>query len=213
MSVVQAEGKETLEAEYLTPNAYLERERQAETKSEYYDGTMVAMAGASRSHIALTTTLSGLLFLALRGTNCHNYANEMKVRTHPTEHYFYPDIVVVCGEDVFRDDREELLTNPTLVVEILSPSTEAFDRGEKFRRYQQIPSLREYVLVAQDRASVERFVRQDDGNLWTYSLTEGMDANVTFESISATVSLGELYSNVLTPSPASASIDASPLAG
>jgi Uma2 family endonuclease len=180
---------------FLTPEEYLERERKTEFRSEYRgNGVVVAMAGASRAHNLLTGNLFALLWYQLRGKSCSTYNNNMKVRLPGTLSYAYPDIVAVCGEQEFQDEREDILTNPTLIVETLSDSTAVYDRGEKWERYQQIPSLREYVLVSQSRAVVERFTRQ--GDLWVYSLTAGVDSAVTLESVGVSLKLAEIYEGV-----------------
>lgn len=192
------------ESEYLSPEEYLERERKAEFRSEYRsDGVVVAMAGASRAHNLLTGNLFALLWYPLRGRPCGAYTNDMKVRLPGTFSYAYPDIVAVCGEQEFQDEREDILTNPTLIVETLSDSTAAYDRGEKWERYQQIVSLQEYVLVSQNRMVVERFARQ--GDFWVYSLTAGVDSVVTLESVGTILRLAEIYEGVpitALPSPA-----------
>src|SRR5690349_21083307 len=136
------------ENELLSPEEYLERERKAEFRSEYRGhGIVVAMAGASRWHNQITFSISGQLYNQLRGGHCRAYTNDMKVRLPGTLRYVYPDVVAACGDQEFQDEREDILTNPTLIIETLSDSTEAYDRGEKWERYQQIPTLREYVLV------------------------------------------------------------------
>lgn len=188
------------ESEYLSPEEYLERERKAEFRSEYRgDGIVVAMAGASRAHNQITFNISGQLYNQFRGKACGTYTNDMKVRLPGTLNYAYPDITAVCGDQEFQDEREDILTNPTIIIETLSDSTASYDRGEKWERYQQIPSLREYVLVAQNRAVVERFTRQ--GDLWVYSLTAGMDSVVSLESVGVSLKLAEIYEGVSLPVP------------
>jgi Uma2 family endonuclease len=123
----------------------------------------------------------------------------MRVRIPGANRYTYPDLVVVCGGPDFEDAREDTLTNPTVIIEVLSESTEGYDRGDKFKLYQQIPSLREYILVAQDQASIERFVRQGEG-LWLYSLAAGTKTLVTLESIRSVLSLADVYEGIL-PAP------------
>jgi Uncharacterized protein conserved in cyanobacteria len=189
------------EPEILTEGEYLRRERAArDVRSEYRDGHMVAMSGASVAHNIVSGNLFALLWTRLRGGSCRPFMNDLKVRIHQTTRYTYPDVVVVCGDPIFRDDQRDTLVNPTLIIEVLSESTEAYDRGEKFEHYQRIESLREYVLVAQDRPVVERYVRQ--GEFWLYSLTAGLEASVTFESVgtgSAPLALADIYEGVLPP--------------
>jgi Uma2 family endonuclease len=151
-----------------TPEQYLDIERAADYKSEYFDGEIFAMAGASEEHNTITFNLSGALVPQLRGTGCRGYAGDMRVKVDASGLYTYPDVVVVCGERHFTDDHLDTLTNPTLIVEVLSPSTEGYDRGQKFANYRRIPSLETYVLVAQDRAHIEKFERRPDGQ-WLLS--------------------------------------------
>jgi Uma2 family endonuclease len=139
---------------FLTPEQYLEIERPAERKSEYYNGEMFAMAGAKRAHNLLVTNLLAGLHRQLRSRPCEVYPSDMRVRVSATGLYTYPDIVAVCGEQQFLDDTEDTLLNPGLLVEVLSPSTEAYDRGRKFEQYKTLDSLREYMLVASERIHV-----------------------------------------------------------
>jgi Uma2 family endonuclease len=175
--------------------AYLARERAAGERSEYRDGRVVAMAGAGRDHNRVVTNLVATLDNALRHGPCNVYANDLRVSVAGGARYLYPDVIVTCGEEVFEDDRRDNLVNPLLLVEVLSPGTEAYDRGEKFLAYQQIPSLREYVLVTIRPRRVEVFRRQDDGG-WRYASypfaappvhLESIDVGLTFASIFARV--------------------------
>jgi Uma2 family endonuclease len=147
---------------YYTPEQYLEIERRAEGKSEYVNGQIFAMAGASPRHSALSITLSSLLFLQLRGRPCRVFDSDLQLKVPDTGLYTYPDVTVAIGERRFDELDPNTLTNPTAILEVLSPSTEAYDRGEKFAHYQRLESLREYVLVAQDKMRVEQFTRQGD---------------------------------------------------
>jgi Uma2 family endonuclease len=179
---------------YVTPEEYLERERRAEFRSEYRGGEIVAMSGASEAHNQINANLGGLLYNALRGTGCRHCQNNMRVAIRRGTRFVYPDTLVVCGERRFTDDVPDTLTNPTLIIEVLSESTEAYDRGEKFLWYQQIESLREYVLVAQMSYTVERFVRE--GDHWRYVAVSGPDAVVTLESVGVTLQLSDIYEGV-----------------
>ena len=140
-----------------TPEEYLVSERKATLKSEYINGEILAMSGASNAHNLITLDIGTELNIQLRERECLVYTNDMRVRTSPMGSYFYPDVVVVCGEPQFEDNVFDTLLNPTLVIEVLSPSTEVYDKGEKFRHYQELTSLREYVLVSQDRVRVEQY--------------------------------------------------------
>ena len=179
----------------LTPEEYLAVEREAETRSEYVDGVVCAMTGASLNHILIVTNLTIELGLQLRGRPCFVLSNEMRVRLPDSQRFFYPDVTAVCGELQFHDDRKDIILNPALVIEVLSPSTEAFDRGEKFHSYQRINSLREYILVAQDRPYIEQFVRQDEGK-WVYAVFGGREASLALPSVECTLNLGAVYDKV-----------------
>ena len=136
---------------YFTPEEYIALERKAHFKSEYFDGHIIAMSGASRQHNLIVTNISGELHVQFKGRGCEVYTNDMRVRPSPRDTYVYPDVVVVCGEPEFEDDVFDTLLNPILIVEVLSPSTERRDRGEKFTRYKHLAALQEYVLVSQDK--------------------------------------------------------------
>lgn len=140
---------------HITPEAYLASERRAKYKSEYIYGEIFAMSGASNAHNLITLDIATELNIQSRSRGCFVYTSDMRVRTSPTGAYFYPDVVVVCDKPRFEDNVFDTLLNPILIVEVLSPSTETYDRGEKFAHYQELVSLREYILVAQDRVNVE----------------------------------------------------------
>lgn len=179
----------------FTPDEYLALERAADYKSEYYSGEIYSMAGASRAHNLIVANVTSAFVVALRGRPCEAYANDMKVRGESTGAFTYPDVVVVCGEPRFLDDHGDVLTNPTVIVEVLSESTEAHDRGEKFAHYRRIESLQEYVLVSQSRRRVERFARQDV-NHWLLSETSEPDAVVALPSIGCDLRLADIYDKV-----------------
>jgi Uma2 family endonuclease len=184
-----------------TPEQYLDIERAADYKSEYFDGEIFAMAGASEEHNTITFNLSGALVPQLRGTGCRGYAGDMRVKVDASGLYTYPDVVVVCGERHFTDDHLDTLTNPTLIIEVLSPSTEGYDRGQKFANYRRIPSLETYVLVAQERAHIEKFERRPDGQ-WLLSEASDLTGTLPLPSIGCTLVLAEVYDNVSFPPPA-----------
>ena len=140
-----------------TPEEYLALERKATFKNEYLNGEILAMSGASLAHTLITADIVTELNIQLRGRECKVISNDMRVKTGPNGAYFYPDIVVFCGVPQFEDNVFDTLLNPILVIEVLSPSTEAYDRGEKFAHYQKLASLREYILVSQDRIRVEHY--------------------------------------------------------
>lgn len=140
----------------FTAEEYLALERKATLKSEYLNGEMRAMPRVNFAHNLITLDIGTELNIQLRGRECLVYTNDMRIRTSPMGSYFYPDVVVVCGEPQFEDNVFDSLLNPILVIEVLSPSTEAYDKGEKFRHYQELDSLQEYILVSQDRVRVEQ---------------------------------------------------------
>ena len=142
-----------------TPEEYLALERQAQYKSEYYAGEIFAMAGASRWHNLIVANVIGELSLQLKGRPCTTYPSDMRVKISPTGLYAYPDVTVVCGDAQVEDTQQDTLLNPTLIVEVLSESTEAYDRGSKFAHYRKLASLLEYVLIAQTKSHVEHYVR------------------------------------------------------
>ncbi len=141
----------------FTPEEYLALERKATLKSEYISGEILAMSGASLAHTRITADIVTELNIQLRGQECEVISNDMRVKTGAKGAYFYPDIVVFCGDPQFEDNVFDTLLNPILVIEVLSPSTEAYDKGEKFRHYQELASLQEYILVSQDRVRVEQY--------------------------------------------------------
>jgi len=176
-----------------TPSEYLALERAASVRSELIDGRVVAMAGASRAHSLIAINLGREVSGALRGQPCETYDSDMRVKVADTG-YVYPDLTIACGEARFEDDHLDTLVDPTVIFEILSPSTEAFDRGEKFARYRRIGSLREYVLVSQDRARVERYARA--GDLWVLAVVEGLDGVLALESAPCRIPLRAVYERV-----------------
>jgi Uma2 family endonuclease len=185
---------------YLTPEEYLAVERQNEYKSECLDGEMVAMVGASRRHNIIGVNITASLHRQLRGRPCEIYANDMRVRIASRREYAYtyPDVAVVCGEPQFEDDYLDTLLNPTVLIEVLSESTERYDRGKKFSFYRTIESLAEYLLVAQDEYRVERYVRQPDG-LWLLSDHRLPEDVVNLASIQCALTLREVYDKISLP--------------
>jgi Uma2 family endonuclease len=180
---------------FLTPEKYLEIERAADRKSEFYEGEMFAMAGAKRAHNLLVTNAVRELSLQFRGRPCEVYPSDMRVRVRPAGPYNYPDVIAVCGEPRFLDDREDTLLNPGLLVEVLSPSTEAYDRGRKFEQYKAIESLREYLLVASDRVHADLYTRQPDGR-WILTSADSLEDSLMLESVGAQLGMADLYEKV-----------------
>ena len=173
---------------------YLARERQAETKSEYLGGFVVAMTDASRKHNLVAVGIAAQLYQQVEDSPCEVYANDMRVKVSEAGDYTYPDVVVACGDLQFEDEELDTLLTPTVIVEVLSPSTEAYDRGAKFASYRQLPTLREFLLVAQDRPSVEHYVR--DGERWVLTAVTDLDATIMLPAIGCTLRLREIYRRV-----------------
>ncbi|HEX8920234.1 MAG TPA: Uma2 family endonuclease [Pyrinomonadaceae bacterium] len=180
----------------FTPEQYLSLERNSEIRHEYLDGFVYAMAGESPEHSTICFNLVVVIGLQLRGKPCRGFSPNMKVRASRSGLYAYPDLMVVCGEPSFHDDRRDVITNPVVIFEVLSPSTEDYDRGEKFLRYRtEIETLQDYVLVAQDRPQMEHFSRQPDGS-WLSSEVNGLTETLSLPSIDCRVALAEVYSRI-----------------
>jgi Uma2 family endonuclease len=175
----------------LTPEQYLAIERNAEFRSEYYKGKMYAMARASWHHTLIKDNLSRLL----NGRGYKVAASDLRVRVTPRGLYTYPDVVVVCDKPQLLDAHNDTLLNPTLIVEVLSPSTERYDRGFKSAQYRELESLQEYALVSQSEPRVEVFRRQQDGT-WNLQEAKGLESTIRFESPGCTVALRDIYEGV-----------------
>jgi len=185
----------------LTPAEYLALERKAGVRSEYIAGRIFAMSGASRRHNLIAGNLHGEIRAQLRGRACEAYVSDMRVKVNPTGMYTYPDIVAVCGEPLFEDASVDTLLNPMLLAEVLSESTEAYDRGEKFAHYRRLETLREYVLVAQDKIRIEHYRRE--GEQWILSEISDPDSTLHLASIDCHIALAAIYEKVdLNPLPA-----------
>ncbi len=184
----------------FTPEEYLAFERDSEVKHEYLDGLVYAMAGSSPEHSTICVNISEIITRQLRGTICRPFSSDMKTRCIPVTPwtkrkrglFAYPDLIVVCGDPIYHDEQRDVLMNPKLIVEVLSPSTEAYDRDEKFRRYQELESFTDYLLIAQDRPCVEHFVKQPHGQ-WTRSLATDLKGSLFISSINCRIPLSEVY--------------------
>lgn len=183
---------------YITPEEYLALERDSDTRHEYYAGSIVAMAGGTARHNRIAGSTYVSLYNQLRGRNCNIYPSDMRVKAIVTNIYSYPDVAVTCGDEEFEDSREDSLLNPVVIIEVLSPSTEKVDRGKKFQSYRTIPSLREYILIAQDDYRIERFVRYGE-NTWLLSEATGKDAIIELSAIQCVLRLEEVYERVAFP--------------
>lgn len=182
---------------------YLAVERESrDERYEYVAGEVFAMTGASFNHNLITTNVIGELRNRLRSKPCSILANDMLLRIEAADACLYPDVMVVCEPPTFHDQRRDVLTNPRVVVEVISPSTEGYDRGAKFALYRSLSSLRHYVLIAQDRLGVDVFTRQADGH-WLLEAYDGCpEADVALTAIGCILPVSEIYANVdLTPRP------------
>ncbi len=180
---------------FITIAEYLTAERDAEEKSEYINGVVTMMAGASREHNLIAGNVARELGNQLRERPCEVYPSDMRVHDPISRSFLYPDIVVVCKEPRFLDQSVDTLLNPTVVLEVLSSSTERHDRGRKAWAYRQIASIQEYILISQEVPYVERFSRQPDG-AWLLNDFQGLDAVLIVDSIVCTLPLSEIYLKV-----------------
>ena len=186
----------TAEKRKYNPIEYLERERAATTRSEYYQGEVFAMAGASREHNLIVTNCVGEFRNALRERGCEIYSNDMRVKITSSGLYTYSDVTIVCSQPRFEDDQFDTLINPLLVIEVLSESTEKYDRGFKSAQYRTIPGLREIVLISQYEPGVECMARQENG-LWMLREQRDIDQSIFLESLQMNIELKELYRQVV----------------
>jgi Uma2 family endonuclease len=181
---------------YLSPEEYLAIERKAEYRSEYFAGEMFAMAGASKKrHNLITGNVSRVLGNQLLERECNVYSVDMRVKISGTIKYTYPDIVATCGDEQFEDAESDTLLNPQLIIEVLSPSTEGYDRGKKFEAYQRIASLVEFILVSQEPYRVEHFMRESERR-WAYSEYRTAEDTVQLKSIGCELTLKDIYIKV-----------------
>ncbi|HYE20646.1 MAG TPA: Uma2 family endonuclease [Tepidisphaeraceae bacterium] len=184
---------------------YLAFEESKPTKHEFHDGEILAMSGSSPDHALITANMLAVIHGGLKGKPCRAYSSDLKIGVPPARRVLYPDASVVCGALEYHpeDPRRRIVTNPQLVAEVLSPSSASFDRVEKFALYRSIPSLREYVLVSQERPLIETFVRQADGVWIIAGAYTGMDSVARFASIEVDVPLAEVFAGIEFPPPPS----------
>ncbi|MXV77826.1 Uma2 family endonuclease [Candidatus Poribacteria bacterium] len=176
---------------YLTPEEYITAERKAMIKSEYFSGKIIADSGASLEHNLITVNVVNELYNQLVEHGCRVFGSDMRVGIGSGMSYFYPDVSVVCDTPRFEDDVLDILLNPIVVVEVLSQSTEVYDRGEKFRRYQQLESLQEYILISQERVQVERYQRQVEK--WQSQVLTSIEDTMKLVSVNAEIPLHQIY--------------------
>jgi Uma2 family endonuclease len=181
-------------ASFMTEREYLDLERKSEIRSEYIAGRIFAMSGASRRQSLIAGNLFGNIYAQLRGRPCEAHMSDIRVKVAPAGMYTYPDIVAVCGEPRFEDAHVDTLLNPDVIIEVLSQTTEAYDRGEKFAHYRRIDSLREYVLVAQDKIRIEHYRRQ--GEQWVLSEISDPAGTLHLPAIDCHIEVGAIYERV-----------------
>ena len=178
----------------ISVEEYLELERSSEVKHEYENGELREMPGGTKEHSAIGRNIIAHLYFQLEGSTCEVYNSDLRVLVEKAGLYTYPDVSVVCGEAMFEDAKQDSLLNPTVLFEVLSKSTENYDRGKKFQHYQMLPSLLDYVLVAQDEYRVEHFTRQEEG--WFLRVYVGLEASVTLPSLGCTLTLSDIYKKI-----------------
>jgi Uma2 family endonuclease len=180
---------------YLIEEEYLEFERNSEIKHEYFDGEIFAMSGASRKHNLIVSNVISSLMSQLK-KRCRVYPSDMRVKIETTKLYTYPDVMIVCGQDKFADKKEDILLNPDVIIEVLSDSTENYDRGKKFENYRKIGSLKEYVLISQHTRKIEKFLKTEHRR-WIWDETDEEHKEIILESVGCALNLDEVYDKVL----------------
>jgi Uma2 family endonuclease len=192
---VERPAMSALPKQKWTPEEYFEFESTSETKHEYFQGEIYAMSGGSLKHALIATNTSTALNIQLRKSTCRVFQSDLRLQVAALGYYTYPDVFVVCGEPQYYEGRTDTVTNPVLVVEVLSPSTESYDRGKKFQHYRTLESLQEYVVISQDAAHIERFTRQPDGD-WLLHAADGLDDTLELLSVGCTIALSDVYDKV-----------------
>lgn len=188
----------------VTEEEYLALDRAAEMRSEFFNGEMFAMSGGTMRHSALQANIISELHNALRGTGCREFTSDFRVRVSPGRMYAYPDVTVVCGTPLLADEHQDILLNPAIILEVLSPSTEQYDRGVKFRYYRGIESLTDYILVDQNQVRVEQYTR-GDANTWTLHDYQRLGEELIINTINIRLPLIRVYEGIEIPeSPAGA---------
>jgi Uma2 family endonuclease len=180
---------------YITEEEYLAYERSSTTRHEYYAGVIYAMAGGTEPHNLIAGNAYASLHNQLRRKPCRVYQSDMRVKIARTSLQTYPDVVVICGQPQFADSVRDTVINPIALIEVLSPSTERYDRGMKFQHYRMIDSLRDYILIAQDQHHIEHYVRQGD-DTWVLREATGTEAQIYIQSIECMLRLEDVYEKV-----------------
>ncbi|WP_254563047.1 Uma2 family endonuclease [Dyadobacter diqingensis] len=178
---------------YYSAGEYLELEREAEYKSEYYKGEIFAMAGAGHNHNRIVENLSGECYIAFKGKSCRTYSSDQRIHIPENSLYTYPDLIIVCDKNQYLDDKKDTILNPSVIIEVLSESTEAYDRGQKFHFYRSIPSLSEYVLINSRSLAAEVFRKNEEG-FWVLA-SEAYQLHDTLElaTVGLTLSMADIY--------------------
>jgi len=179
---------------YLTPAEYLEIERRAETRSEYFNGEMFAMAGGTGKHAFIVANTVIALGQKSKGTSCRVCSSDLRLQVKSIGLYTYPDVMVICGDLKYADGHNDIVLNPSLIVEVLSKSTKSYDLGEKFEHYRLLPSLTDYLTVAQDRPAVDHWTRQQD--VWVLKTYDDLSQTIGLTSIGASLPLAEIYDRI-----------------
>lgn len=177
-----------------TPEEYLALEEKAEYRSEYDNGEIIAMAGGSFNHAQIIANLGRNIGNKISG-DCSVLTTEIKVRVENYRKFYYPDVLIICGRPAFYEKRDDTVTNPVVIIEVLSDSTEAIDRGTKMLAYRNLESLREYVLISQNKPIVEQFIKDAEG-VWIHKATIGLKSVVKFESVGVEMNLEEIYRRI-----------------
>lgn len=178
----------------ISPEEYLIREDEAQEKSEFINGRVIAMAGTSVPHERISRNLVSELHFSFKNKNCEVFSSEIKVAIGHKKAFYYPDAMAVCGDLSYARGRNDMIDNPIFIIEIISPESEIRDRGEKFLSYQMLPSLQEYVLISQDQVNVEVFFKDEKG--WRYNRYSELNDVVTFQSVGVDLALKDLYDRV-----------------
>jgi len=180
---------------FVSPEEYLAQERLAERKSEYFQGEVFAMAGASPRHVWIVANIVAELRQQLKGKPCRVSASDLRLRVTPASLYTYPDVMVICEEAQFADDQKDTVLNPVLIIEVLSESTRDYDRGKKFQNYRKLPSLIEYLMIEQDEPHIEHWTRQRESH-WDFVEIDDLTQSIELTSIGCVLPLTEVYDKI-----------------
>ena len=180
---------------FISPEEYLEQERKSLDKHEYYQGEVFAMSGTSLEHVIIARNCMGNLFAKLKGKSCQPFGSDLRMHIPPNTLYTYPDLSIICGKPELTDEHFDTATNPTVLIEILSPSTRNYDMGIKFKLYRDIPTLKEYILIDSENVYVEKHTRQED-NSWLLSEIKNSHELLKIESIQVAVALSDIYEGI-----------------